>query len=147
MNRTGYLPTIALASKARTGTGLHADIAAKPIDADPTPPPTAFDLIVREVCRYIGVQQWTVFDTGRHPRAVAARQLIVTLARRYTLMSYPEIARAMCRRSHSSFIDMAQDWKRRVENGVKVNTSRGDFDPEIVLNQIIEAINERNAAA
>lgn len=135
------------ASEARRASGLHANLAAKHIEADPVPAPPEFDRIVRAVCGYLGLQQWLVYDTGRHARTVAARQLIVVLARKLTLMSYPEIAIAMRRRSHSAFWGMERGWNWRVENNVKVNTSRGDIEPLVVLERITEILKERTAAS
>jgi chromosomal replication initiation ATPase DnaA len=38
---------------------------------------------------------------GRHRRLVLGRELVVELARRHTVMSYPEIADGLGRKSHS----------------------------------------------
>lgn len=147
MNSDGYMPGIVLAASARRASGLHAHLAAKPIDADPAPAPPEFGRIVSTVCGYIGIPQWTIYDTGRHHRTVAARQLIVFLARKLTLMSYPEIAIAMRRRGHSSFLGMKRGWETRVKNEVRVSISGGEIEPQVAEDRVVEILNERTAAA
>jgi hypothetical protein len=118
----------------------NATLARKPAEV----PYTTFDDIVSEVCRYMGVPQWTIYDTGRHPRTVAARQLIVALARHFTLLSFPQISVAMRRRStgHSAAMTQLAGWKKRKT----VNTPRGDVSPEVVFAELSRAIKERTAA-
>lgn len=109
------------------------------------------DTLVQVVCGYVGVPQCTIYDTGRHPRTVAARQLIAVLARRFTFMSAPEIALAMRRRNHSTVFTQINRWSRRMEGADKdrsewVNTTRGDVHPREAIEQLAGILKERQAA-
>lgn len=110
-----------------------------------------FDTIVRVVCEYVGTPQWPIFDNTRHRRTVAARQLIVVLARQFTIMSGPEIAIAMKRRNHSTVFTQIKRWSRRVEKADRdtrewIDTRRGDVHPREALAQLTGVLKERQAA-
>jgi chromosomal replication initiator protein len=60
--------------------------------------------IAHVVCRVLGVEFEDVLGTRRHPPVVLARWLIFHLARRHTRLSYPEIARATGRPTHSTVV-------------------------------------------
>lgn len=67
------------------------------------------DLVLRECSIDIS----TLVGTCRHPAATGARMIAVRLLRRHTLLSYPEIARAITPgRGHSSVITMDQRLER-----------------------------------
>jgi chromosomal replication initiator protein len=66
--------------------------------------PIAIEFIIEEVCRTLSVEFSELLGKGRHKRVVLARSLIVSLARRLTTMSFPEIAKAMGRPNHSTVI-------------------------------------------
>lgn len=66
--------------------------------------PIAIEFIIEEVCRTLSVDFSELLGKGRHKRVVLARSLIVSLARRLTTMSFPEIAKAMGRPNHSTVI-------------------------------------------
>jgi len=78
----------------------HAIAAARPtIDA---------------VCRWMGVSVSDFLGKGRHPRVVAARMIVVGLLREIGgggKLSYPDIAAALGRRTHSAAWDMDRRWK------------------------------------
>lgn len=63
------------------------------------------DLVLRECSIDIS----SLVGTNRHPATTAARMIAVRLMRLHTLLSYPEIARAVTPgRGHSSVITMDQ---------------------------------------
>ena len=63
------------------------------------------DDILAVVCDEFGVTPEQLHSRRRAPRIVAAREMFVHIARRHTIMSYPEIAREVFGRpSHSSAI-------------------------------------------
>ncbi|MFN0133532.1 MAG: DnaA ATPase domain-containing protein [Phycisphaerales bacterium] len=66
--------------------------------------PVRGERIIAEVCRTLRVTDAELRGTGRHPRVVLARGLIVHLCRAMTTLSFPEIARAMGRPNHSSVV-------------------------------------------
>ena len=58
----------------------------------------AFDLVYG----WYGVSMGEICGVSRHDEVVAAREMVVYLTRRNTRMSFPEIARAIGRKSHST---------------------------------------------
>lgn len=50
---------------------------------------------------------------GRHAQVVAAREAFALLAREFTRCSYPEIARALAKKSHSTIITAHRRFSRR----------------------------------
>lgn len=59
------------------------------------------DSIITTVLRALGIDIEEFKGTGRRPAVVFARGMVAVLARETTALSYPEIARAMGRPSHS----------------------------------------------
>jgi hypothetical protein len=70
--------------------------------------------IIRAACHVLCITENEVFGTGRHPRVVLAREIITALARERTMLSYPQIARAMCRPNHSTVITAFQRFNRTI---------------------------------
>lgn len=74
----------------------------------PLPPgtkrPVSFELIVATVCERFKVNPQVLCGKTRPLEVVDARGVIVHLARRLTMLSYPEIALRMYRPNHSSVI-------------------------------------------
>ncbi|GAB4384918.1 MAG: chromosomal replication initiator protein DnaA [Phycisphaerales bacterium] len=62
------------------------------------------ETILRVVCAELGVQMNELLGQGRHRRVVLARSMAALLARELTTRSYPEIAKAMARPSHSTIV-------------------------------------------
>jgi chromosomal replication initiation ATPase DnaA len=91
-----------------------------------------------------------VFSNSRTARIVAARQMIVVIARQLTPLSFPEIAKAMGRPNHSSVFTMHSRWARRVRNSAFdvsefVTTTTGNRTPENALREAMAKI-QRTAA-
>jgi chromosomal replication initiator protein len=60
--------------------------------------------VVRVVCRALSVEPSEMSSKGRHPRVVFARAVAAYLCRETTNASYPEIARAIGRPTHSTVV-------------------------------------------
>jgi len=89
--------------------------------------PVGLDLIVSEVCRALNVELDELLGRGRHKRVVLAREMVTLLARRMTTSSFPEIARALGRPSHSTVVTAHNRVRRSVERGARVEAGSG-FD-------------------
>jgi chromosomal replication initiator protein len=64
--------------------------------------PIGIASIVAATVAELGIEREELLGAGRRRPAVEARGVVVHLARRLTSMSYPEIARSLGRRNHSS---------------------------------------------
>ncbi|MFM7132907.1 MAG: DnaA ATPase domain-containing protein [Planctomycetota bacterium] len=64
--------------------------------------PVRLGSIIETVCDRIRVTREDLLGSGRHARTVVARGLVAHLARELTTHSYPEIARALGRDTHSA---------------------------------------------
>lgn len=84
----------------------------------PSRTPIRLDDILRATCEEFGVELSELLGTGRHRRIVIARSLAAALARELTTHSYPEIARAMNRRNHSTVVTACQRVRLQIEQGV-----------------------------
>lgn len=103
----GSLARVEAAYRLAGGMGaigaLLARRALEPSTAA-APRPVRPEQIISRVCETLRVADAELRGTGRHPRVVLARGLIVHLCRALTTLSFPEIARAMGRPNHSSVV-------------------------------------------
>jgi len=58
--------------------------------------------VLETACQELGVQPSEVLGNGRHRRVVMARGVAAYMMRQLTTLSFPEIARALGRRNHST---------------------------------------------
>ena len=100
------LATVARAMDLRGGGG-----------ADRERGPIPLDLIVRTVCDELGVSHAEMRSNGRHKRVVLARELAVYGAKALTNASFPEIARAIGRKNHSTVITAYKRVLGKIEGG------------------------------
>ncbi len=96
---------------------FHSEATSYPTKA------VRFDTILSTVVGHLNVDRAQVLSAGRHHRVVLARSVVIFLARQMTMMSYPEIAAAMNRRTHSTIITAVQRVKKQLEGDVVVNVS------------------------
>jgi chromosomal replication initiator protein len=89
---------------------------ADALSSGPRRPPRG-DEVVAAACRVMGVSASEFMGRGRHKRVVLARSIAAALCRKFTTMSYPEIARAMGRPNHSTIITACQRLGRQLEGG------------------------------
>lgn len=73
--------------------------------------------VLDAVCAELGVAASDVLGGGRHRRVVVARGVSAFLLRECTTMSFPEIARSLGRRNHSTVVTASQRVARDVEGG------------------------------
>ncbi|MEO0513286.1 MAG: DnaA/Hda family protein [Planctomycetota bacterium] len=81
----------------------------------------SFQGIAQAVCDELGVDPAELGGKKRHKRLVAARAAITVLCRERTTLSYPDIARAMHKPSHSTVITAAQRLLEQIGRGETVN--------------------------
>lgn len=102
------------------------------------------NVIATEVCAELGVDVAELHATGRHQRVVLARSMTAYLSRRLTNKSYPEIARAMARPSHSTVVTACKRMERQIAEGDAVSTTIGgqrvDVPLEDLANKLTHAI-------
>ena len=71
--------------------------------------------IVESVCDRMRVSREDLLGSGRHPRTVVARGLVAHLSRELTTHSYPEIARALGRDTHSAVHTAAKRLREMID--------------------------------
>ncbi len=76
--------------------------------------------IIEAVCRRTGADAEQLAGRTRKPEAVVSRHLIAALAKRFTDMSFPEIAAGVGKGSHSSFVTGVKRLRSRMEAGERV---------------------------
>lgn len=77
--------------------------------------PLPVETIISAVCRACLIDESCFFGASRHHRATLARELVVLIARRRTLLSYPELTQRMCRPNHSTVITAHRRAKRKID--------------------------------
>lgn len=75
----------------------------------------SIERVQNTVAERFGLSRAQMLSTGRHQRLVWARSIATYLARETTALSYPEIARAFGRRTHSSFVEGQQRVAKAIE--------------------------------
>jgi chromosomal replication initiator protein len=100
----------------RRALGLGDNDALTPASAAMRRPLRA-EQIIAHVCLTLGVERSDLASTTRHKRVVLARAIITHACRELTTMSFPEIARALGRPSHSTVITAQQRLARQIESG------------------------------
>jgi hypothetical protein len=80
--------------------------------------PLAF--VVDSVCASIGVTIPEACSRSKHANIVQARAISTWLARKYTIASFPEIARQLGRLNHSSVVTAYYRVEKQVETGATV---------------------------
>ncbi|MCL4222722.1 MAG: AAA family ATPase [Phycisphaerales bacterium] len=83
--------------------------------------PVQLDTIIGVVCRELEVELNDLVGQGRHRRVVLARSMAVFLSREMTTRSYPEIASAMARPSHSTIVSAYARISRQIAEGKVVS--------------------------
>ena len=81
------------------------------------PAPVAVERIVRVVADYFALPPVAVTGDGRGRLVAAARAAAMYLARRHTHLSYPDIGRAIGRKSHSTAIGACRRIQSQLETG------------------------------
>ncbi len=79
--------------------------------------PVRVKLIAQVVCEELGVELSELLGNSRHRLVVLARSMTAVLSRDLTTQSYPEIARAMSRRNHSTIVTAYQRTQQSIRRG------------------------------
>lgn len=74
--------------------------------------------VITATCRSLRVDYLDLIGDGRMPGVVRARRAVVLLCRRYTTASFPEIAQAFHRRSHSIMVERERRAKKDLKEQV-----------------------------
>ncbi len=96
--------------------------------------------VIEGVCEASGVQCADLLGSGRHRRVVAARGLAAHLAREMTMLSFPEIARALGRSTHSTVHAAAARYRSLIEAGGMVEDANGPIGVDELLDRARRAI-------
>ncbi|QQE13508.1 chromosomal replication initiator protein DnaA [Planctomycetota bacterium] len=82
--------------------------------------PIRFNDIVDTVSVELEIEQAKILGTSRNKHIVLARSIAIYLARNLTSMSYPEIATAMGRKTHSTVITATQRMQRQIDENAPI---------------------------
>lgn len=100
-----------------------ARIAAFLKELPKPPPPGAGDLsakdVINRICLMMDIPTASFYGTGRAYNTVLARRLAVYIARVKLGLSYPELALAMDRPSHTSVLDMEVAMRRLLDDSAR----------------------------
>lgn len=107
--------------------------------------PIPLELIARTVCRELGAEMGDLLGKGRHKRVVLARSMVVHVARALTTRSYPEIARVLARRNHSTVITAHQRVQRQIAAGQIVDV--GSPHDGLTMGEVAELLAREVRAA
>ena len=97
--------------------------------------PARIGEIIDACCRATGVPREDLLGASRHRRVVATRGLIAHLAREMTTMSFPEIALALSRPTHSTVHAAAARFRAAIDSGATVPCADGDRPAADVADQ------------
>ncbi|HJO16316.1 MAG TPA: DnaA/Hda family protein [Phycisphaerales bacterium] len=106
--------------------------------------PIMVDAIVDATCQHLAVDLQTVRDRGRSAIVVLARGVISLLARELTAASYPEIATALGRRTHSTVHAAQRRLQRAVHDGGTCMIRGQEVEVERLLDQVRSALTGRS---
>lgn len=103
--------------------------------------PIRLPRILAVTCEQVGVEERDVLAAGRHKQVVLARSLVAYLARQWTTMSFPDIARQMRRPNHSTIVTAVH----RIEAQIKADApvAIASDDQPTTLGRLIERIRQR----
>lgn len=102
--------------------------------------PVQVSVIADVICDELGVEASELFGRSRHRLVVLARSMACSLAREMTTQSYPEIARALSRRNHSTVVTACQRMQRSLERGEHVNA--GTQHGEVHVGELRDRLKE-----
>lgn len=102
--------------RGQIGPGTVGRLLGEDAAVSPGAHPIRLGRIVEQVCEKLRVSREDLLGSGRHARTVVARGLVAHLARELTTHSYPEIARALGRDTHSAVHTAAKRLQAMVES-------------------------------
>ena len=96
--------------------------------------------IIDATCEALGVERSECLGASRHRRAVLARGGIALLAREFTTRSYPEIAKAMGRSTHSTIHAAASRVQKLVEERAAIETADGSSGADELVARVRRSV-------
>ncbi|MCH2132347.1 MAG: DnaA/Hda family protein [Phycisphaerales bacterium] len=104
--------------------------------------PIGLNRIVEVVCQHLHLTQADLTGRDRGPRVSLGRGLVACLARRMTDFSYPEIARTLGRRNHSSAHAAACRIEQMAEDGrtARVPGHGGHEDGHVPVRELLDRL-------
>lgn len=103
----------------RIGVGTIRQVVASGRSRAPRRPIRVSE-VLEAVCEVVRVEASEVLGPSRHRRIVLARSLAARAARDLTTHSFPEIARALNRRNHSTIVTACQRIGEQIERGATI---------------------------
>ncbi|MFW6032781.1 MAG: DnaA ATPase domain-containing protein, partial [Phycisphaeraceae bacterium] len=97
--------------------------------------PVSLEKVLDVACEQLGVTREQVMGRGRQKMVVLARSLVIHLTRQMTPMSYPEIARAFGRRTHSTVITAEQRVQKQLKQGQRIDLP-GELEPVLLADLV-----------
>ncbi|MHC4994772.1 MAG: chromosomal replication initiator protein DnaA [Planctomycetota bacterium] len=88
--------------------GQHAPAAEKR--------PVQLDHILHVVCETLTVDKRQILSPSRHRRVVIARSVTIYLARHFTTLSFPELAKKLARPNHSTIVTATKRVTEQIKN-------------------------------
>jgi chromosomal replication initiator protein len=104
--------------------------------------PVKVETILRVVCEELEIELSEVLGQGKHRKVVLARSMAVYAARELTTRSYPEIAAAMARTSHSTVVSAFKRVSGQIAEGkiVKVGGPHDGLTTGALADRLIDRI-------
>lgn len=152
----------ALAGLATTQADGHMNAAGMGVDGTPTvghtlvqrlfdaedlgssaAPPVHIDTVIDVVAEATGVDPARMAGRSRRREDVLARSLVIYLTRDLTKMSYPEIARALGRTSHSSVVTAHKRMEKQLSNAVTNPQSARPVLDQRTLPEVVDTLARR----
>ncbi len=140
----------ALAMLGRPGAQAHEPVGlglVRQLEQMESPPrparPPKFDLILQTCCAKLGAAPEQVKGRSKHRLVTLARAAAVSLARELTAMSYPEIASALDRDSHSTALTAHQRLQKQLADQVLVPGLAADLTVAGLLAELRQEIQVR----
>jgi chromosomal replication initiator protein len=96
--------------------------------------------IIDAACEALGVERSECLGASRHRRAVLARGVIALLAREFTTRSYPEIAKAMGRSTHSTIHAAASRVQKLVEQRSAIDAADGSCGADELVARVRRSV-------
>lgn len=121
------------AQTSGSATLVHTQRPAKPV---------RMHVIIAQTCAALGVESGELAGKTRHKRVVLARALITYLARSLTTQSFPDIARAIGRPSHSTVITAYQRFCLQLDadEPVALDHAAEPTTLSVITRQLLEAV-------
>lgn len=130
----GAVTQLSAAAKLLDAAGTHGlvgpGLVRQTFEVKPTPGSRSAGSvgmrdIMQATCEELLVDPEDLGRSGRHKRVVLARGLVTLLARELTTLSYPEIARAMGKKGHSTMIMAERRLLGQIEAGETAELGAG----------------------